>query len=269
MPYLNRPGAKLYYETHEEGAQADAAWVIFLNGMTQTTMNWKSQARLLEGQARVLMYDARGQGKSEVGEQELMLGLHADDLAALCDELNIEQAHVVGFSHGARVALAFANAHAHRIERLVLCSATATPDAMARTIVQAWSEILRLGGLEAMSWASLPNILGRRFLDQNESLIEGIIKASTKRNSPEGVRRLLDAMMSYPSLDELAQGVSSPTLILSADEDPLVTLEGARELARLAHGEHVLIEGVGHTIPIEAPERFHQEITRFFGASSR
>lgn len=264
MPYLSRPDAELYYETRQEDGALP--WVIFLNGMTQTTMNWKSLANQLEGQACVLMYDARGQGKSEVGEAELTLGLHADDLAALCDELKIERAHVVGFSHGARVALAFANAHAHRVERLVLCSATATPDAMARTIVQAWSETLSLGGLEAMSWASLPNILGRRFLAQNEQLIEGIIKASTKRNSPEGVRRLLDAMMSYPSLAELAQGVSAPTLVISADEDPLVTEAGAKELAQLAQGQHVLIEGVGHTIPIEAPERFIEELTKFFGA---
>lgn len=269
MPELiQASGHKLFYEVAGSEAQG-APTVVLLNGMTQTTANWKTQARALGEHARVISYDARGQGRSDVGDEALELGLHARDLVALLDHLEVSRAHLVGFSHGSRVALAFANHAPERLDRLVLCAATAEPTALAQTIIRAWREILRLGGLEAMSWASLPNILGRRFLDQNESLIEGIIKASTKRNSPEGVRRLLDAMMSYPSLDELAQGVSSPTLVLSADEDPLVTLEGAQALARLAHGEHVLIEGVGHTIPIEAPERFHQEITRFFGASNR
>lgn len=262
MPMFQSQDAQIHYELHAQ-APSSAPWVVFLNGMTQTTMNWKSQARLLERRANVLMYDARGQGKSEVGPQELSLGLHADDLARLLDSLSIERAHLVGFSHGSRVALAFANAHAHRLGRLVLCSATANPTGLAKTIIRSWREILALGGLEAMSWASLPNILGARFLGENEALIDGIIKASVKRNTLEGVTRLLDAMIAYPSLDELAQGVSAKTLVISADQDPLVDSQGAAQLAQLAGGDHLIIEGSGHTIPIEAPEQFHEAIAEF------
>ena len=256
-------GISLYYETHEEGASPGCPWVVFLNGMTQTTMNWKSQARQLEGRARVLMMDSRGQGKSAIGERELTLSLHAADLAGLLSALGVEAAHVVGFSHGARVALALANEHPERLRRLVLCSATAKPTALAQTIVRSWREVLRVGGLEAMSWSSLPTILGDRFLAEHASLLDGIIKASVRRNSPEGVARQLDAMIAYPELSALARGVRAPTLVLSADQDLLVDHEGAALLATLTAGQHVHLQGLGHTIPIEAPERFHEQIARF------
>lgn len=263
MPTLTlAPDGSLLYAYHE-GPSRDVTPLVFLNGMTQTTMSWKTQARALRDRMSVLTYDARGQGESSPGAGELTLAQHGDDLALLLDELEIERAHLVGFSHGARVALAFANHHAHRLERLVLCSATASPTATARAILQSWRAVLRLGGLEAMSWAALPEILGEHYLTQHEHLIDGIIKASVGRNSADGIARLLDAMIAYPALDTLARGVKAPTLVISGAHDRLVTREGAQALANLTRGKHVEIEDVGHTIPIETPQRFRELVTDF------
>ncbi len=263
MPnFTTSDGAKLHYKT--TGFEQDGDTVVFLNGMTQSTAHWNSQAKAFaEDGFRVLTYDARGQGGSELGEAELTLELHAHDLDALFAELGVARAHLVGFSHGSRIALGVANHHPERLDRLVLCSATARPTALARTIVRSWHGVLTNGGLTAMSWSALPTILGNDFLEKNENILEGIVRAAVQRNSEEGVRALLEAMMDYPDLSELAQNVSAPTLVISADEDLLVTASGARELAKLADGEHVEVEGVGHTIPIEAPEEFRRLAQEF------
>jgi len=237
--------------------------VVFLNGMTQTTMSWRTQARRFEPSFRVLTYDARGQGKSDVGEAELTLALHAEDLTRVLDHLDVERAHLVGFSHGARVALATARHHPDRLGKLVLCSATAQPTGLARTIVRAWREVLSRGGLEAMSWAALPTILGTDFLEANEQVIEGVIRAGVQRNSQEGITRLLDAMIAYPALDDLARHVQAPTLVVSAEADPLVDPDGARLLAELCGGTHTLVHGSGHTIPIERPDEFQSVVMEF------
>lgn len=237
--------------------------VVFLNGMTQSTAHWRSHVRAFSETYGVVTYDARGQGQTPPGDEPLTLDLHADDLVGLLDELGVARAHLVGFSHGARVALQFANRHADRLHRLVLVSATATPTALARTIVRSWREVLARGGLEAMAWASLPAILGSAYLAHSERILAGIIKASVERNDPDGVRRLLDAMISYPDLGTLARGVRADTLVISASEDLLVTADGARELAELCGGEHVVVEGCGHTIPIERPDEFRALVQRF------
>ena len=266
MPHIKtEDGTTLHYQIR--GFDQSGGVVVFLNGMTQSTAHWNSQAKAFAGLGyRVLTYDARGQGESELGRADLSLELHADDLAEILRELEVEKAHLVGFSHGARVALAVANRHPDRVDHLVLCSATARPTALARTIVRAWHGVLKAGGLEAMSWSSIPTILGNDFLAAIEKILGGIVRASVQRNSREGVEALLSAMMNYPDLADLAEGVSQTTLVISADQDLLVTLEGARELARLAGGSHREVSGVGHTIPIEAPEAFREIVTEFLAA---
>ncbi len=237
--------------------------LVFLNGMTQSTAHWRSHGRHFSDTHRVVTYDARGQGETPVGDEPLSLELHADDLAGLLDELELEKAHLVGFSHGSRIALQFANSHPERVGRLVLVSATATPSALARMIIRSWREVLDAGGVQALTWASLPTILGNDYLAASERMLSGIVKAAIERNSEEGVRALLDAMAEYPDLSDLARGVRAETLVVSATEDPLVTTEGAAELARLCGGTHEVIEGSGHTIPIERPDEFRRLIGQF------
>ncbi len=251
----------IYYEyTAPEGERPT---VVFLNGMTQSTRHWETQRKKFSSEFGVLLWDARGQGRSEIGDTEPTLRHHTDDLAAILDEIGVERAHLVGFSHGARIALGFAVHHPDRLRQLALCSATAEESARARIIVRSWRETLERGGLEAMTWTALPTILGNRYLEEHESIVEGIVRASVRRNSEQGIRQLLEAMDDYPALAQLADEVVAPTLVMSGSDDPLVEPEGARKLADLTGGDHVEIEGVGHTIPIEVPARFHERIAEF------
>lgn len=268
MPSLSLPaspgaaGLSLYYEIYGFEESRNPV-VVFLNGMSQTTQHWKSHARALQERYRILSYDARGQGRSDVPDEVPTIERHAEDLVAILDELDVEKVSLVGFSHGARVALGFAAHYPERVRGLAIISATARPTALARTIVRSWGEVLAIGGLEAMSWSSLPTILGNEFLEKNERMLSNIIKASIQRNSPEGIRSLLEGLNAYPNLDELAKKVRAPSLVIAGDEDLLVEPAGARELARLCHGEYREFKNTGHTIPIERPQEFREIIVEF------
>ncbi len=253
-------GLNLNYK-FDEGPD-DGPTLVLFNGMTQSTEHWSSQAERLSPDFGVLRWDARGQGASDVPES-ISMEDHLRDLAGLLDHLDVDRAHMVGFSHGARLALAMAARRPERVDKLVLCSLTAEPTALARTIVTSWKKTLEHGGLEAMSWTALPAILGNRYLEQHESILSGIVRASIRRNSEAGVEALLDAMDEYPDVAELARDVECETLVLSADEDLLVTREGAESLAELTDGTHRHFSGMGHTIPIEAPERFADTVRSF------
>lgn len=248
---------------HVVYGQPGAPAVVFLNGMTQSTSHWRSHGRAFADDFHVVTYDARGQGQTPAGDAPLTLELHAADLAALLDSVGAQTAHLVGFSHGARIALQFANSFPDRVDKLVLVSATAKPTPRASMIIRSWHEVLRLGGLEALAWASLPSILGSRFLDQGERILAGTIKATVDRNDAEGIGRLLQSMVDYPSLADLAANVKAPTLVLSADEDLLVDRAGAEELARLCGGSHREFIGCGHTLPIEQPTEFREVVRQF------
>lgn len=241
----------------------DRRVIVLLNGMTQSTAHWRSQGRALSEHFRVVAYDARGQGDTPAPTSPLTLAEHANDLAGLLDRLGVESANLIGFSHGARIALQFAVDFPERLERLVLVSAAARSTALSRTIVRGWREVLEVGGLEALSWMALPIILGDTYLSENEHVLESIVRASVQRNDAEGVRMLLAAMSDHPDLEHLAEDVDHPTCVVWATEDVLVDREGATELADLCSGELREVEGVGHTIPIEAPSAFREIVVDF------
>ncbi len=257
------PGVRLYFE--ERGA-AHPVTLVLLNGMSQSTANWSTQARHLEAVARVLVYDARGQGRSERAGTRPGLDDHVADLLALLDARGVGQATLVGFSHGARIALRAAAAAPERVARLVLTSTGSDDDAMRRTIVRSWIEVLERGGLEAMAWATLPTIMGRGWLAANERFLPAIVRATVQRNDAASLGALLGAMAAFGDPLADARRVQCPTLLITSRDDLLVSVDSARSLAdALDDAEHVLIEQSGHTIPIEQADAWRAHVLRFLG----
>jgi pimeloyl-ACP methyl ester carboxylesterase len=266
MPYFRtQHDCSLYYETY--GFDSSGPVVVFLNGTMLTTVYWKPLANALEDRFRVLLYDARAQGKSDLGERGLSLEGHVEDFGRLLDHVGVEKAHLVGLSHGAQIALAFAAHSPGRVDRLVLCSISAAPSSRAKLIVRSWLEILESSGLEAMVWVALPIAFGESFLQQKERGLDAVVKGIVTRNRREALTAQLEAMRAYPAVSQIARGIRAPCLVISGSDDPIVTEEGARQLAELCNGSHEHIAGVGHSIPAETPELFSKTVMRFLNTT--
>jgi 3-oxoadipate enol-lactonase len=263
MPYFKtEDGCSLYYELL--GAGAGKPTLTFINGTLQTTVYWKPAAKSFMGKYRVLLYDARGQGESELGQSPLSLKRHCADLKALLYALGIHQTALVGISHGARVALRLSEESPEIIQRMVLCSVSTRSPFRAKMIVRSWHEILQRHSLDAMIWAALPYVFGRNFLRQNEKHLERIVKTIVRRNKTEALRAHLAALQSYPPLSAMLNRTPFLVLVLTGEDDPLVAVEGAEEIAQVCGGRHVLLPGIGHSIPAEAPEHFVRLTRAFF-----
>lgn len=262
MPHFKtKDGRSIYYET--QSFESSKPVVVFLNGTMQNTVYWKTHSMALKDRFRVLMYDARAQGKSDLGEGELSLEGHTEDFSALLKYLMVEKVCLVGLSHGAKVALAYAVHSPECVDRLVLCSVSAEQTCRAKLILRSWLGILRVSDLETLAWASLPVAFGENFLKQNEKILNKIVKAIVKRNRKEALIAQLEAITAYPSMSQIARDVHSPSLVLSASDDPFVTEAGARQLAVLCNGQHNHTIGIGHSIPAEAPEFFSKTVLQF------
>jgi 3-oxoadipate enol-lactonase len=262
VPYFTtNDGCKLYYSTYSFESSNPVA--IFLSGTTQTTLYWGAQIPIFSKRYRLLLYDARGQGQSDLGSKDINLQLHVDDLKALLAYLLVEKAHLIGISHGARVALAFTEAFPSCVDHLVLCSIGMKTNERSKVIVRSWLEILRLAGLEAMAWAALPTVFGERYLQQHHSLLDNIVKAIVKRNKPQALIAQLEAVMRYPPPAIIGHKSYPSTLVISGTEDPLVETNEVRNLADQCQGRHEELSGIGHSIPAEAPKRFEKLVLEF------
>jgi 3-oxoadipate enol-lactonase len=262
LPYFTTPdNCKLYYTT--DNFEADHPVVIFLNGTIQTTIYWEPHAAVFAKHFRVLRYDARAQGKSDIGNRPISAEIHTSDLKQMLAHLNVPKAHLVGISHGAYVALKLAATAPEWVGRLALCSIGNDSQAYVKQIVHAWLQILQRTDLETMAWAVMPLVFGKRFLNQNRKIVDKVIAAIAVRNAKEALIAHFRAMSDYPSPETFVSSIQCPTLVISGSDDPIVSHRDARQLAKDCRGRHEIFAQTGHSIPAEAPALFQQVVSDF------
>lgn len=255
-------GLRLHYEAF--GEDTDRPAIIFLNGTAQTTTNWRPMALGLKKRCRVVLYDARCQGRSGCSAGPLTLAQHAYDLVQLLDHLAIAYCGLVGLSHGARVALAAAGRMERRIAGQVLLSIGLSSSARMARALAAWREALASGGLDALMHAMMPLVFGERFLREHDTIMTKVAEALVQRNDEEKMVRLLSAFASYPSIESVLPAHPVPSLVMVGEDDPLVSGDQAQALAEQLGGDFRSLPDIGHSIPAEAPDVLMREIEVFF-----
>ena len=250
-----------HFEIVGEGRQT----IVICNGLSQSTANWRGLARQ-NPKYRWLLFDARGHGRSPLGDTPYDLDKHVGDLLRVLHEAGGETPLLMGFSHGGRVALRAAAEFGTRFCGLVVVSCAARVTVRRRAHVASWEQCLKLGGVGAMAWASLPNIVGRKILERYPDL-SLLVKGSIARNREAGLSAMFEGMAGYPPIEEDARRIELPTLILRGEEDPLVAAADERDLCRWISGARAAcFDGCGHTLPLEEPVLFMQAVSGFLNA---
>src|SRR3954466_12432268 len=93
--------------------------LIFLGGGFGTVQNWNRVIRSIGGRHRTVRFDARARGKSGTSADYSVQGA-VDDVGRVIDATGIERPSVVGWSHGATIAVRYAAEHPERVGGLVL-----------------------------------------------------------------------------------------------------------------------------------------------------
>ena len=134
MPYTDAPGFRMYFEEHGSGLP-----LLLINGLGSDHLEWLHQLPDFEARFRVVVFDNRGTGMTEVPPGPYTTAEMADDAASLLRGLGIARAHVLGVSLGGMIAQEVALRHPDRVDRLVLgctgpggeLSVRPSPEAMA------------------------------------------------------------------------------------------------------------------------------------------
>lgn len=262
MPYFTTPdNCKLYFAT--DNFEADRPVLALLNGTCQTTVYWEPHAAAFARHFRVMRYDARAQGKSDIGAHPLSVAIHINDLQHLLAHLKVAKAHLVGISHGAFIALMMAATAPECVDRLVLCSIGIDSQAFVKHIVHSWLQILQRTDLQTLAWSVMPLVFGKRFLNQNHTICDKIVAAIAARNSKQALLAHFNAMGDYPALETIVHSIQCETLIISGSDDPIVSPPDARQLADGCRGRHEMFPQTGHSVPAESPSLFQQIILDF------
>lgn len=104
----------------EEG---DGPPVVLIHGFTSSSESWTEIGVVprLSGGFRTIAIDCRGHGRSGRPHEPSAYGMHmVHDVVAGLDALDVEDAHLVGYSMGAEIALRTTVAYPQRVRSLVI-----------------------------------------------------------------------------------------------------------------------------------------------------
>lgn len=132
----------------DEGRR-DGPALVFINSLGTDFQIWDDVARILSADFRIVRYDKRGHGLSELGPDRCDMADYARDLAALMDALGVGRATVVGLSIGGLIAQELYRQRPELFAALVL-SDTAAKIGTDKSWDAQIAEIER-GGIEAIA----------------------------------------------------------------------------------------------------------------------
>lgn len=107
---------KLHYQTM--GSPSEKPLVI-LHGLFGSSDNWRGLSKQLSDATHVITVDLRNHGVSPHSNEQ-NYPLMADDLAELLDDLGVNKINLIGHSVGGKVAMAFSQYYAERLDKLLV-----------------------------------------------------------------------------------------------------------------------------------------------------
>ncbi len=260
MPHITVNDIPLYYEFHGP----ETAPVLVLNNgiIMNAASSWVFQTRALSAHYRLLQYDCRGQGQSGHPEGPYSMTLHADDLAALLDALDVDKAHIAGISYGGEVAQAFALEYPEKTRSLVLADTVSEVGPELRLVIQGWVDALRTGDPVAFFDATAPWNFSPEWIAANTAILEDAKKRYALLDFP-AVIRLCEAFFDVDFTGRLG-GIKAPACILAGELDLLKGPRYAEILKKgIPHAEVHILKGAGHASCWERPEEFNSVVLGF------
>ena len=93
MPKVKVNDVQIYYELHGDGFP-----LLIINGLGGHVDTWNpDDIRELSKRFKLVLFDNRGAGRTDLSDKEYSIRLFADDTAGLMDALGIPRAHVFEF----------------------------------------------------------------------------------------------------------------------------------------------------------------------------
>jgi pimeloyl-ACP methyl ester carboxylesterase len=239
--------------------------VVLLHAFPLSRLMWRPQADALRDAYRVITPDLRGFGSSLAFPGAPSVEQLADDVAALLDELKVEEPVALGgLSMGGYVALAFARRHAARLRGLVLADTRAeADDEVARANRERLIVFAADNPAGAVLEQMLGKLLGEQTRQQHPEVVEQV-RAIAGAQAPAGVVQALQALRDRPDAGPSLGAIRVPTLVLVGRDDALTPPALAESLAARIPGARLeVIDGAGHLSNLERPDRFNAALRAF------
>jgi 3-oxoadipate enol-lactonase len=242
------------------GAPRGKPTVVFVNSLGTDFRIWRDVVVRLAGEARVVTYDMRGHGLSDVGRTPYAMETLAYDLAALLDHLAIRNAIICGVSVGGLIAQQLYALRPDLVGALALCDTL--PKIGDDAFWDARIARIEAEGLAAVADGILERWFTAEFRRAGNPDYAGY-RAMFERQPVEGYIATCVALR-HADLRNLAPLIRVPTICIVGDQDSSTPPKAVADFARsIPHARFELITACGHIPSVEQPERLAAILTAF------
>ncbi len=262
MPIVNVNNARIYYEEHGEGDET----LVFGHSMLFNLRMFDDQIQHLKSNYRCVLFDFRGQGKSEVTSDGYDLDNLTIDTLELLKSLQCSPCHFVGFSMGGMVGMRLAFRHPGLLKSLILIDTSSEPEPSAghfRNTMMLW--VVKNFGLKPIANKVISMFFGPSFLkDPGRKDLRKTWKNHFLNNNPKGIVRAVRAVLSREGITADLSKIQIPSLILWGDQDHLTDKNKADIMhEEISNSELKIVSRAGHMSPVEEPSVVNSMISDF------
>ncbi len=257
-----------------EAGPASGPPVLLVHGWAVSAYLWRHNiAALAAGGFRVYAPDLPGHGLSDApsGRGSYTVGAMTERVVLLLDALGVQRAQVVAQSMGGRIALELARRHGARVERLAFFGPVGFGELPP---ARAFAPFL-----PPISGALLSFLIPRRLVKVIQRRVYGKLGWFTERDIdeywaptqfPDVVRAQFEMLREFDWAPLDAAALSSfrhPTLVVFGTCDSTVRpVHAERLVAAMPAGRLEWIEGGGHVLMEEVPDRVNAMLLEFLSA---
>jgi pimeloyl-ACP methyl ester carboxylesterase len=242
--------------------------VLLIAGLSMPGAMWAPQGKALGQQFRVITFDNRGVGETDLPPEPVYtMAQLADDAAALLRQLKLTRTHVVGVSMGGTIAQELALRHPELVRSLVLVSTWAKADARFIQVIESWMSLASRVPIEEryrhvfFPWVFSPAFFEKK--DNVESAFRGAL-AYPHQTKAEAIERQARGIFAWNGARVSRLGaIKVPTLVVAGKDDILTPPDFARALAKLIRRARLSLMPGGHSLILEQADTFNRTLVRF------
>ena len=260
---LDRGDCQLYYEVTGKGPA-----IVFAHGLGGNHLSWWQQVAHFAPRYTCVVFSHRGFTPSTPVPGDRAPDAYANDLAALIDELRLEDVALVAQSMGGWTCLEYALRHPKRVRSLVMASTSGTLDfnVLKNAEIEAWVAGAP-GMLKSLEARGAQPASGERMAREQPALahLYRQISQLAPAEFREAVRQRIRELRCRPPT--LLGELPMPVLFLTGDEDVVFPPAAGPALAPLARkGSAVRVPEAGHSVYFERAETFNRLVEEFLSA---
>jgi 3-oxoadipate enol-lactonase len=255
VPYAALNGQRFWFED----SGGDSPVMVLSHGFLMDQEMFEPQVAAFRDSWRVITWDWRGFGRTEIDGQAFTVWDQADDLLGLLDHLGVDDAVLVGMSHGGYISIRTALIAPDRVRALILIDTSASgleehEKPAYRALFDKW---VTDGPTD-----ELTQTFGGMLLGDPE--LEKVWVAKWRLRPKELLRTPAQATVEVEDVRRRLPEVTCPALVIHGEDDAAFPATKANEIAALlpGSGPPVLVPG-RHAASLSHPEPVNAAIAKF------